>query len=76
MTEQELRDLVREVVAKHATRSRLDPARGPFVEVPLERRHASHMLLPLASGGDGDGVCLIEPTVRCSHCGYCLSYGH
>ena len=38
--------------------------------------HASHMLLPLARGGDGDGACLIEPSVRCNHCGYCLSYGH
>jgi hypothetical protein len=38
--------------------------------------HASHHLLPLARGGDLDGACLIEPTVRCNHCGYCLSYGH
>lgn len=33
-------------------------------------------LLPLERGGDGDGACLIEPAVRCNHCGYCLSYGH
>jgi hypothetical protein len=32
--------------------------------------------LPLASGGDDDGACLIEPSVRCNHCGYCQSYGH
>ena len=32
--------------------------------------------LPLARGGDGDGACLIEPAVRCNHCGYCQSYGH
>ena len=38
--------------------------------------HASHLLLPLARGGDGDGACIIEPGVRCNHCGYCLSYGH
>ena len=38
--------------------------------------HASHVLLPLAPGGDGDGACLIEPAVRCTHCGYCLSFGH
>jgi hypothetical protein len=29
----------------------------------------------LASGGD-DGACLIEPTVRCTHCGFCQSLGH
>ncbi len=28
--------------------------------------HASHALLPLARGGDGDGACLIEPSVRCT----------
>ena len=26
---------------------------------------------------DGDEApCLIEPSVRCNHCGYCVSYGH
>jgi hypothetical protein len=28
------------------------------------------------AGGDADGACLIEPAVRCTHCGYCQSYGH
>ena len=37
--------------------------------------HASHRRLPLASG-DEDGACVIEPSVRCNHCGYCLSMGH
>ena len=37
---------------------------------------AAFALMPLARGGDGDGACLIEPSVRCNHCGYCLSYGH
>jgi hypothetical protein len=37
--------------------------------------HASHRRLPLVSG-DEDGACLIEPAVRCNHCGYCLSLGH
>ena len=23
-----------------------------------------------------DGSCVIEPNVRCNHCGYCLSHGH
>ena len=37
--------------------------------------HASHLRLPLVSG-DEDGACVIEPSVRCNHCGYCLSLGH
>lgn len=32
--------------------------------------------LALPRGGDIDGPCLIEPTVRCNHCGYCQSFGH
>ena len=38
--------------------------------------HASHGLFPVLRGGDSDGACLIEPAVRCTHCGYCQSYGH
>ncbi len=33
-------------------------------------------MLPLARGRDGDGPCLIEPGVRCTHCGFCVSFGH
>jgi hypothetical protein len=73
MTDQELRAMIRDSIAKHlgspATSSPPDPS-------PMFRVHASHGMLPLARGGDGDGACLIEPSVRCNHCGYCLSYGH
>jgi hypothetical protein len=74
ITEQEIRDLVREALARHAG-SAPDPG-GLMDAAAQARRHASHTLLPLASGGDGDGMCIIEPAVRCTHCGYCLSYGH
>jgi hypothetical protein len=71
ISDEELRALVRESVARHL---RTEPVaqRG----LPPAGGHASHLLLPLARGGDGDGACLIEPAVRCNHCGYCLSYGH
>ena len=71
MTEQELRELVRTAVARRV------PVPGTMRDEPaVDRRHASHLLLPLAPGSDGDGACLIEPAVRSTHCGYCLSYGH
>ena len=38
--------------------------------------HASHSRLSFLRSGDDDGQCLIEPAVRCNHCGYCQSYGH
>jgi hypothetical protein len=71
MTDQELRELVRDAVVRHL---HLDAA----VPDPLVSAgpHASHALLPLVRGGDTDGACLIEPAVRCTHCGYCQSYGH
>ena len=72
MNEEELRDMVRDAIARLG---RPAPA-GPSAASIGVREHASHMLLPLARGGDGDGQCLIEPAVRCNHCGYCLSYGH
>ena len=53
--------------------------RGGFsmTDTPYASRHAAFLRLPLASGGDDDdGACLIEPSVRCNHCGYCQSYGH
>jgi len=37
---------------------------------------ASFARFPLLKSGDEDGACVIEPSVRCNHCGYCLSYGH
>jgi len=52
-------------------------AAGPPAPAPAANpSNASFALLPLPRGGDGDGACLIEPSVRCNHCGYCLSYGH
>ena len=75
LTDQELRALVRESIARLRTPS-------PAVEQPLERPaavatvHTSHVRFLLGPGGDESGACLIEPSVRCTHCGYCQSYGH
>jgi hypothetical protein len=39
--------------------------------------HASHIFLQVAPGSEvDDGMCVIEPRVRCNHCGFCQSYGH
>jgi hypothetical protein len=71
MTEQELRALVRSVIAQHAgTAAPPDPA---VVSLASVRQHASHALFVIPAQGD---ACLIEPAVSCNHCGYCKSYGH
>jgi hypothetical protein len=74
ISDQDLRLLVRDAIARHTDPS-APQASAPAPPLGL-RGHASHGLLPLARGGDGDGACLIEPAVRCTHCGYCVSYGH
>jgi hypothetical protein len=74
ISEQELREMVRAAIACYGA----GPA-APQTPLPMLSTgggtHASHGLLALVSG-DPDGQCLIEPTVRCNHCGYCLSLGH
>ena len=74
MTEQELRALVRDAIERHLGR----PVSELVESTPVAGcRHPSHLLLPVRPGGAvDDGMCLIEPAVRCSHCGYCQSYGH
>ena len=69
MTDEELRAVVREAVARYAA-----PAAQP--PVLTVRLHPSHALLRLASGSDMEGPCLIEPAVPCTHCGHCRSFGH
>jgi hypothetical protein len=72
MTEQELRALVRDAIAKHAGHGA-----GPQpVRTPNPRLHPSHEVIALPEGSDGDGLCIIEPAVTCNHCGYCKSVGH
>jgi hypothetical protein len=68
----ELRSLVREAIARAGGGIAAAPHAVPAFHV-----HASHLRLPLARGSEGDGgACLIEPSVRCNHCGYCLSLGY
>jgi hypothetical protein len=39
--------------------------------------HPSHIILNVLPGSEVDeGACVIEPAVRCNHCGFCQSYGH
>jgi hypothetical protein len=75
MTEQELRSIVRDAVARHAAAS---GTQAVAVHLPLNvvRQHASHALFSVAAGSDSGGPCVIEPSVACNHCGYCRSYGH
>ena len=74
MTEQELRALVRDAIAKHMAAPAADPQPARATSTRL---HPSHALIAVPAGADSDeGVCIIEPAVACNHCGYCKSVGH
>lgn len=71
MDEQALRELVRQAVARHLGGA--EERDGGAVRPLVLTSHASHSRYPLP---ESDGPCLIEPAVRCNHCGYCQSHGH
>ena len=72
MNEQDVRALVREAIERHLGR----PEKGVRPLFSPEA-HPSHIMLRVVPGSDLDeGMCVIEPAVRCSHCGFCQSYGH
>lgn len=70
VSENDLRDMVRAAIARQAGHQ----MGSDVIEAP--RLHASHLRLTLVGGGDAEGRCLIEPSVPCTHCGYCQSLGH
>jgi hypothetical protein len=70
MDEERVRELVRQAVRRQLG----EPPSLPMVQVPQAlAEHASHRRYLLKASG---GPCLIEPAVRCSHCGYCESHGY
>jgi hypothetical protein len=79
VTEDDLRALVRQAVARHLAASGADGggATGSAGDrsTPAPGVHPSfgRYLLPREPGGDG--ACLIEPSVKCNHCGFCQSHG-
>jgi hypothetical protein len=75
MNEDAVRAIVRDVLARHLSAVPEGPPGAAQVPTPLAW-HASHARYGVLSGEDADGPCLIEPSVRCNHCGYCQSHGH
>jgi hypothetical protein len=76
MTEQELRALVREAIARHLEGPGGPTGAAPSGFVPLSsvvQAHLSHAKFALPALGES---CIIEPAAACNHCGFCKSYGH
>jgi threonine dehydrogenase-like Zn-dependent dehydrogenase len=77
MTDEELRAIVRDAVARHLGGGGRPAAAPPAVSAPPAAPasgHPSHAVyLTLVNTGD---ACVIEPSVPCSHCQYCRSHGY
>ena len=78
ISDSDLRALVRDVIARGVKTDRpqadAQPVQSDASTTGL--LHVSHQRLTRLTSADADGFCLIEPTVRCSRCGYCLAFGH
>ena len=85
MHEDDLRALIRDAIARHlGPRDGRDgsPSRpngsGPASRSLGEgwKSHLSHGRFVFLAPTDPDAPCVVEPQVRCHHCGFCQSYGH
>jgi len=79
ISEQELRGMIREAIARHSVRGDdgaacVAASPTPVVAAAASRVHGSHLMFTIEPGSDG--TCIIEPSVACNHCGYCKSMGH
>jgi hypothetical protein len=89
MHEDELRALIRESIARHlggegGGRSPNGPiaaaGTGPMTSARSATApyltHLSHGRFVFLEPTEPDAPCVVEPQVRCHHCGFCQSYGH
>jgi hypothetical protein len=106
MDEQQVRDLVREALARHLGEGRVGttgptpgggaaagtstPGRAGWMgaeafakaapspaNAPVAwKTHLSHGRFVYLAPSEPDSPCIVEPHVRCHHCGFCQSYGH
>ncbi|HUF48826.1 MAG TPA: hypothetical protein VMM93_13495 [Vicinamibacterales bacterium] len=79
LTEADLRNLIRDAVARHLGRTAASDETGaadagsvrPAAHEP--GLHPSQAIyLTITNPGE---ACIIEPGVGCNHCGYCKTYG-
>lgn len=90
MHDDELRAVVREAVARHlgvqplaaeasgAPKPRGEGGLAQAAPSPALswKSHLSHGRFVFLAPTEPDAPCVVEPQVRCHHCGFCQSYGH
>lgn len=72
MNDEELRALIRAAVERHL---RSGATAAPVQELRREGPPAS-MAFGQYQLERADTMCIIEPAVRCNHCGFCKCHGH
>ena len=75
MHDDELRQLVRDAVARHLGMAAAHDARADCLGASW-KTHMSHGRFVYLAPTEPDAPCVVEPQVRCHHCGFCQSYGH
>jgi hypothetical protein len=81
MNDDELRSLIRAAVQRHLGGSASAPESAFAHAQPGELR-LDGPPVPMAFGqyrlerAADDTMCIIEPAVRCNHCGFCKCHGH
>jgi hypothetical protein len=71
MNEQEIRSVIRDVLAARGI-----DARGGGASAPQNARHPSMLRMSMVVPTELGSPCVIEPNVGCNQCGYCVSLGH
>lgn len=74
MNEEELRALIRHAIQSHLGEG-MSSTPSPKPQVPSPHVSISFGQYQLERAQD-DTMCLIEPAVRCNHCGFCKCHGH
>lgn len=74
MNDDELRTVIRAAIERHlgsgAAAAPAVPAEPRRNGRPVAMAFAQYQLEP------ADTMCIIEPAVRCNHCGFCKCHGH
>lgn len=73
MTEDQVRALVRDALARHLHGVGTDGSPSRPSPSPA---HIAHGRFVFLAPSDPDAPCVVEPQVKCHHCGFCQSYGH
>ena len=80
MNDDDLRALVRAAIQRHL--SVQPPLRSAFAPPEAEALRRIEPAVAISFGqyklerAADDTMCIIEPVVRCNHCGYCKCHGH